>query len=152
MSPMTDPPDVSDLARLPDARLLRRALLPPLAPLGLGGLLALVPPAALVAPEGQAWLPAGALALAFLLSLAFLIDASAAWADRGRARRLLDVPLPDVAGLWQPEALPLSAHGRLALAQAAPVPRDWAVGHDGRHAYVVERFFGRWRRLARRPR
>jgi len=149
---MTDPPDPRDLDLLPDARFLARAILNLSVPLFVGVLLLLVLPVALAAPEGGAWRPVGALTLGFLLSLLLLLEASISWSDHRRARRLLQVPLPDVPGIWLPERAPLSAHGRLALAQAAPVPRGWAIGHDGRHAYVVERHFGRWRRLARRPR
>lgn len=149
---MTDPPDPRDLDLLPDARLLTRAILNLSVPLFVGGLLLLVLPSALAAPEGGAWMSAGALTLGFLVSLLLLLESSISWSYHRRAQRLLQVPLPDVPGVWLPERAPLSAHGRLALAWAAPVPREWAIGHDGRHAYVLERHFGRWRRLARRPR
>jgi hypothetical protein len=152
MSPMTDPPAPADLAHLPSGRLLVRALLPPLAPIGLGALLILALLGAQTSPPDAPWPAVAMLALAFLLSLGLLVQASFAWESRRRARRLLAVPLPDAPGLWLPEDLPLSAHGRIALAQAAPVPSTWAIGHDGRHAYVVQRAFGRWQRLARRSR
>jgi hypothetical protein len=152
MSPMTDPPAPADLAYLPNARLLVRTLLLLLAPIGIGALLILALLGVQTSPP-IASLPAVAmLALAFLLSLCQIVEASLAWESRCRARRLLAVPLPDAPGLWLPEDLPLSAHGRIILAQAAPVPSTWAIGHDGLHAYVVQRAFGRWQRLARRPR
>jgi len=152
MAPMTDLPDPRHLNRLPNARLMARAILILSVPLFVGIHLLLVLSVTLAAPEGGPWMPVGVLTLGFLMSLLLFFEASIFWNNHRRARRLLQVPLPDAPGVWFPERAPLSAHGRLALAQVAPVPTDWAIGHDGRHAYVVERRFGRWRCLTRRLR
>lgn len=152
MPPMNHPLDPSELAHLPSCRLLLWTVLPALAPVGTGAVLLFVLHDAWRMGAGFPW-PAGAiLALAFFFSFLLLLDAAYAWESRRRARRLLAVPLPDTPGIWSPKDLPLSAHGRIALARAAPVPSNWVVGHDGEHIYVVERSFGRWLRLARRPR
>jgi hypothetical protein len=148
MSLTTDLPEPQNLAYLPEARLLVGVLLLSLLPIGIGaGLLLAQPDSGILL--SRAWTGAVVLAFSLVLLAAAVLDQR----RRQRARLLFEVPLPAAPGIWMPEALPLSAHGRLVLAQAAPIPPHWAIGHDGRHAYVVEwSLDGGWRRLARRRR
>jgi hypothetical protein len=147
-SPLTRLPKPEVLASLSSRHLLAKALLLPLVPIGLGILVlcAALNPHLLSEDVGFGL-------VALFVARGMISDGIHAWRDRRRANLLIGVPLPAAPGVWWPNDLPLSAHGRLILAQAAPIPPDWAIGHDGRHAYVLERDDdGDWRRLAQRPR
>jgi hypothetical protein len=147
-SPLTRLPEPETLACLPGGHLLAKALLLPLVPIGLGILTLCAALDAHVLSEDIGW---GLVAL--FLARGLVSEGICAWRDRRRANLLIDVPLPAAPGAWWPEDLPLSAHARLVLARAAPIPSDWAIGHDGRRAYVLDRNdYGDWRRLAQKPR